>query len=325
MNSRDLARLSYVTPRSEDDPQEVQRILREDRAKAIGEYIQEETSLLPNAIVVNLNPQVRIERTSREDEVQIIFPSTDGKFANILDGQHRLAGFGYSGNIQFDLPVVALHNADQNLRGKVFADINSKQVKVTDTQLLSLYYQIRELPSEDMLTMEVVWQLANDEDSPLYHRVRMKDDDKGTWITNKHLKKCVAPHTESGGILASKTPAQQATILKEYLKGVKATWPQAYDDTRGHMLWGSMGTEAIFGVFAAVKHRCDLNSGKLYTEDTFAAALEPLRHCSIEIPGGGEVPLDWQRGKTGIGMLSNAPGKRLIRKQLLDILQQADE
>lgn len=326
MNSADLSRLCYVTPRSEDDPEEIQRILKPERAKAIGKYIQEETSLLPNAIVVNLTAEVKVENTSQPDQRLIVFPSTQGKFAYILDGQHRLAGFQHSEAIQFDLPVVALHNAPTDLRGKVFADINSKQIKVTDVHTLSLYYQIKELPRDEATTMDVVWQLAKgDEDSPLYDRVRMKDDDKGTWITNKHLKKCIAPHTESGGVLAGKTPAQQGTILKEFLKGVRATWPDAWSDTKSHMLGRSMGTEAMFGIFAAAKHRCDLNSGRQYTEATFAAALEPLQGCSIDIPGGGSVALDWRRGKEGIGMLSNAPGKLLIRKQLLDILQQADE
>ena len=145
----------------------------------------------------------------------------------------------------------------------------------------------------------------------------------GTWMTNKHLKNCIAPHAQSGGVLAGKAPAQQATLLKEYLMGIRGLWPDAYENFKDHMLWRAMGVETMMSLFAAAKHRCDLNWGREYTEETFTAALRPLEGCSIALPGGGEVPLDWTRGP--LGSLSNKVGKALIRKQLLDKLNQADE
>jgi len=172
--------------------------------------------------------------------------------------------------------------------------------------------------------MQVVWQLTSDEDSPLYQKVKVKDDDKGTWVTNKHLAACLAPHTESGGCLAGKTTAQQSTIIKEYLKAIRATWPAAFSDHRSHMLWRPMGLEIMLGVFDAAKHRCDLNSGKEYTEANFACALEPLVGEQVALPGGGAVALDWRRGEGALGALSNMPGRRLISKQLHDRLVQAD-
>ncbi len=93
MNSTQLARISYVTPRSKDDPEEIQRILSVPRAKEIGEYIKQTNSLLPNAIIVSLTSEVEVY-PSGTDGIRIIrFPDEGGKFAYILDGQHRLAGF----------------------------------------------------------------------------------------------------------------------------------------------------------------------------------------------------------------------------------------
>jgi len=153
--------------------------LNPKRATEIGEYIKEETSLLPNAIVLSLTSSVTISPTGKSREVVIQFPEGKGKYAYILDGQHRLAGFDHSNGIEFDLPVIALYDADEHLRGKVFADINNKQVKVTDVHLLSLYYQIRELPSEEAATMDVVHRLAKDSDSPLKGKIKLLDDDRG--------------------------------------------------------------------------------------------------------------------------------------------------
>jgi DGQHR domain-containing protein len=323
MNSQALRRLCYVTPRSRGNPEEVQRLLDPKRAKEIGQYIKEETSLLPNAIVLSLTPDVSISPTGNPNEVVIQFPTAEGKYAYILDGQHRLAGFDHSEGIEFDLPVVALYNADEHLRGKVFADINSKQVKVSDVHLLSLYYQIRELPSEESATMDVVQRLAKDIDSPLLNKIKLLDDDRGCWVTNKHIKMRLAPHTESGGVLYGKNAAAQAQIIKEFLKGVKKVWPEAWGNNRNYMLTRPMGLEIIFSIFSAVKHRCDLNEGRLYTADTFERQLAPLKDCYIEIPGSGKIHLTWERGP--FGPLSNKAGRVLIQKQLINYLRRADE
>jgi DGQHR domain-containing protein len=121
MRSSALKRLTYVTPRSKNDPEEIQRILSTTRARDIGKYIQEELSLFPNALVVSLEEDVVIVPTADPYEVTLEFPTTEGRYAYILDGQHRLAGFDYSGGVEFDLPVVALHGADEKLRAKIFA------------------------------------------------------------------------------------------------------------------------------------------------------------------------------------------------------------
>ncbi|MCA1680950.1 MAG: DGQHR domain-containing protein, partial [Actinobacteria bacterium] len=145
-----------MTPRSQDSPEEIQRILSKPRAREIGDYIKEELSLFPNAIVLSLDEEVEIQDTGDEDVVTITFPSNDGKHAYVLDGQHRLAGFEHSDGVHFDLPVVALWNADEALRAKIFADINSKQEQVSDVHLLGLYYQIKALPRDEAATVDVV-------------------------------------------------------------------------------------------------------------------------------------------------------------------------
>ncbi len=323
MNSKTLREICYVTPRSKGNPEEVQRLLNPKRAKEIGDYIKEDTSILPNAIVVSLTSDVVVTRTGSANQVLVQFPSSSGRYAYVLDGQHRLEGFNSSDGIEFDLPVVALHNADEHLRAKVFVDINSKQVKVTDVHLLSLYYQIRELPSDETATMDVVHRLATDSDSPLVNRIKLLDDDKGCWVTNKHMKQCLAPHTESGGTLYGKTASSQAHIVKEYLKGVARLWPDAWGNNKDFMLTKAMGIEIILSIFAPIKTRCDLNEGRQYSAEAFQRQLEPLLNCEISFPGGGQFPLTWESGP--LGALSNAAGRSLIQKQLTNFIRLVDE
>jgi hypothetical protein len=248
-----------------------------------------------------------------------------GKHAYILDGQHRLAGFKHSQGVEFDLPVVALHNADEALRAKVFADINSKQAQVSDVQLLGLYYQIKALPAEEAATVDVVDALAKDSDSPLKDRVKLLDDQKNTWVKNVALKRWLAPHTQSGGALSSKTPSEQARIFKEYFGGIAEIWPDAWGN-RKYALTKPFGIEIMCAAFRGAKARVDLNAGKQYTREQFAQQLSVLVDMEIHVPGtdaSSGLRLTWASGH--LGPLSNAAGRTLISRQIVDTLQQADE
>jgi DGQHR domain-containing protein len=323
MNSTRLRRICYVTPRSHDDPDEVQRILNPKRAKEIGEYIRQANSLLPNALVVNLSEDVTVEATGTDGVKILRFPQEEGKLAYILDGQHRLEGFKYSEGIEFDLPVVAIHNADDALRGKIFADINSKQVPVSDVQLLALYYQIKDLPEEETPVMDVIVRLNEDPDSPLRGRIRMMDTDKGTWIKNTALKQWLSPHLTPGGVLATKNAAEKAQIVKEYFRAIEHLWPTAWGELGKYNLCRPIGFEIVLSIFGVVKQRCDLNFGRQYTAEGFRSQMEPLLDAVIELPGGGKLVLDWQRGSMSI--LANRAARTLISRQLADKLRAADE
>ncbi len=323
MNSTRLRSICYVTPRSEEDPDEVQRILDPKRARVIGEYLQQSTALLPNAIVISLDDSVSIGETGNPATRTLRFPSDEGKLAYVLDGQHRLEGFKYSDGIEFDLPVIAVHNADDTMRGKIFADINSKQERVSDVHLLALYYQIKDLPVDDTAVMDVITKLADDPDSPLKDRIQMMTTEKGRWIKNTALKKWLAPHLTTGGVLASKTVAEKAVIFKQYFAALSAMWPQAWGDIKNHSLCKPIGFEIMIAVFGSVKHRCDLNAGRQHTQATFLSQLKPLASATIELPGGGSILLDWKSG--GLGMMSNSTMRVAVARRLRDLLTAADE
>ena len=62
MSSALLREITFVTPRSAENPDELQRVYSESRAKEIGAWIKEENSLLPNAIVVDFKDDVLVQR-----------------------------------------------------------------------------------------------------------------------------------------------------------------------------------------------------------------------------------------------------------------------
>lgn len=321
MNSKALSQVSYATVRSENDPKEIQRLLSKKRAKEIGQYIQQADSLMPTAIVINLRPEVKISPTGEPNEVAITFPD-DGaestkKYAYILDGQHRLEGFNHSGGLTFDLPVVAIYNASDATRAKIFVDINSKQVKVSKVHVHSLGYDFGTLDALDQVVAAVVERLNEDADSPLQGHVKVMEGQKGTWVDNFKLASWLKPLISSGGELHSLTTAQQAHVVKEYFKGIEQAWPGVWGSDK-YRLSRPLGIEIMLRIFPKVKHRCDLYRGFQYTAQNFAAELAPLRDFSVKLDGGVEVDLTWEVGS--MQYFSNQAMRGVLVNQMRDAL-----
>lgn len=326
MNSRLLREISYVVPRSKDNPVEIQRALDGSRVKDIGKYIREETSVLPNGIVVNLTNDVRVEEAGDGKEALLIFPEGGMtgfvKCAYVLDGQHRIEGFKFADGIEFDLPVVGIHDAPPAIMGKIFTDINSKQKPPSKVHLLAVRYQIGELEVEDSVAMDVVIHLNEDPDSPLQGKIKMRDDDKKTWVTNEGVKSWILPHVGNGGILFNKTPAQQCQILKNYLNACKQLWPEAWGST-DHILTKATGVEIMSSILREVIHRCNLNEGKQTSIAAFKGQMQVLKDNEVELLPDFKVPVDWR--SQNFGRFTNKGSKTHIRKLLVNILQAADD
>lgn len=328
MNSKLLKAISYVTPRSEDNPEELQRVCIEQRAKEIGNWLKEENSLLPNAIVIDLNESVKIEPTADTDIVTIVLTDQDGgsyenKIAYILDGQHRIRGFDFSDGIEFDLPVVALHNMSDDIRGKVFIDINSKQVKVDERLLLDLMFGTHNLPQDDERIYTVIKGLNTNSDSPLCNRIQMLPEQRDKWIKNTALFKQLKPHLSNGGVLYSKTSGQQITILTSYFNAFKETYSEAWENQKDYMLTKTQGFELMCGVFRELKNRCDLFEGQQYTKDAFNKQLASNlvgKTISLKLRDNQSIsiPLDWR--SANFGTFSTRQWMVEIRKEVVNLL-----
>lgn len=327
LGSEVLTHITYVTPRSHDDPNEIQRILRKRHTREIAQYVREANTLLPTAIVVSLEESVRVKTTGDSNVRVLEFPDESGKFAYVLDGQHRLRAFDEPNVPSVDLPVVALLTADEATRAKVFADINSKQEPITDVHILELYYQIKDLPADELALVDIVHTLNSADDSPLKGRVKILDSDKGTWVKNTILKRFVKRALVNSDIEFIPA-AQQAGILKEYLKAVAALWPAAWANNKEYSLSGSAGLEVMLGAFSAAKDRVDLNKGGQYTRENFLDQLAVLEDASITIDLSGEqkltVSLDWQKENMNV-LSSSQKGRDALITRIRHLLYIADQ
>lgn len=327
-NSELLGKITYVTPRSKDNPDELQRVYIEARAKDIGAWLQEETSLLPNSIVVDFKDEVKIEPTSDEDVVTISFPDPDdvpdGKIAYILDGQHRVKGFDYSGSVKFDLAVVAVHNLSASVRGKVFIDINSKQVKVNEQLLLDLKAELKHLTQDDGRVYEVIQGLNEHPQSPLRDKIQFLPEERNKSVKNTNLFKHLKPHIANGGTLFRKTTAEQTEILAAYFASFREVFADAWDDSKNYILSRNQGIELMCAVFREIKHLCDLHEGGGYSKQSFKNQVSVLKGKSLEMRMKDKppmvIPVDWSVDT--FGKMSNRAWMAEIRKDLVNILTQ---
>jgi DGQHR domain-containing protein len=326
MNSTLLNRIAYVTPRSEDNPDELQRVVNIPRAKEIGKWLQEESSLLPNAIVIDLKKDVEIQPSGVPEQVTILIPdpdeSDDCKIAYILDGQHRVKGFEYSDGIEFDLAVVAVHNVTEGVRAKLFIDINSKQVKVDERLLLDLMAGTRILASDDEKVYEVIKGLDQEPSSALNQKIQFLPEQRGKWIKNTNMLTHLKPHIGNGGVIYNKTTAQQIEIFNSYFNAFKEVFSEAWSDQKTSVLTKSMGFEIMSGIFREIKQRCDLYEGRQLNKTSFTRQISVLKDKSIKLKlkdnSTIEIPLNWT--SNSMGQFANKQWIREILKELINLL-----
>lgn len=326
INSALLNKIAYVTPRSEDNPDELQRVVNVPRAREIGKWLQDENSLLPNAIVIDLKQDVEIEPTGIQDQVTISIPNPDDtedcKIAYILDGQHRVKGFDYSDGIEFDLAVVAVHNVTESVRAKLFIDINSKQVKVDERLLLDLMAGTRILESDDERVYEVIKGLDEEPSSALHNKIQFLPEQKGKWIKNTNMLTLLKPHIGNGGVIYNKTTAQQIEIFNSYFNAFREVFEDSWNDQKTSVLTKSMGFEIIGGIFREIKQRCDLYEGRQLNKDSFTNQISHLKGKSITLrlkdKSTIEIPLNWT--SNSMGQFSNKQWIREIIKELINLL-----
>src|SRR5437773_4546711 len=325
INSALLDRIAYVTPRSEDHPDELQRVVNISRAKEIGKWLQDESSLLPNAIVIDLKKNVEIEPTGISDQVTISIPNPDDtddcKIAYILDGQHRVKGFEYSDGVEFDLAVVAVHDVTENVRAKLFIDINSKQVKVDERLLLDLMAGTGILASDDERVYEVIKGLDSEPSSALHHKIQFLPEQKGKWIKNTNMLAHLKPHIGNGGVIYNKTTAQQIEIFNSYFNAFKQVFGDAWNDQKTSVLTKSMGFEIMSGIFREIKQRCDLYEGRQLNRNSFTNQVSILKDKTITLKlkdnSTIEIPLNWT--SNSMGQFANRQWTREIIKEVINL------
>lgn len=184
-----LLKIGYVSRRASTKPEAYQRILNSDRIKSISEFIKSRESLLPNAIILAFDKEIKDDVTYDSQRFKLHFPRTYCS-AWIIDGQHRV--FGFLGSkfeeddhenpeYDFKLPVVVLKDIDEIMQNRTFVSINYNQKKIDPSLLCDLAISVRDLSNE--LTWPSLLVESLNKKDPLKEKVKISELDYGKPIS----------------------------------------------------------------------------------------------------------------------------------------------
>lgn len=347
LTAGDLLAISYILPRSRDDPDAIERALDPGRVDEISKFIVKPNSYLPGAILLTINSSkegiiswteddstalFKIERPKMmHDEIrrQVLaeIPGLDedseemaieierrlSKVATIIDGQHRLKGLQKAGQLEIVLPVIALKDADPKKAAKIFADINGEQRPVSANSILMIRYEIGAI--EDALeaqATQIARELNDRIDSPFKGKVRVYEEDTKTWIPAKTLKEALYPIIGVGA-LQGMSADQQTTCFVSFFQALKQQNSAAFDDKtrRDYILTQPRGIQSALGVFERVWRRCEV-----YEHGDFSPAAILRQIAPLQV-------MNWSKAK--YGQLKGAGGPILLRTKMLHLLPERDE
>lgn len=182
-----IARLTY----REDDESFFQRNTDMARVKKISEFIQEKilykNTLRDQSDVLALFPTSIILALGEKDDEEYYHLNGDtveieeGRFAYIVDGQHRYAGIkkfyeetglSYS-DFDIELPLIILLDHDLYEQATIFMDVNFKQRPVNKSFYYDIFGSLPGKRSKLQLSHYLVKYLNTTEKSPFYMLVKM--------------------------------------------------------------------------------------------------------------------------------------------------------
>jgi DGQHR domain-containing protein len=341
--------ISYVLPKSRDDPEAIERVLDNTRVEQISSFIGKADSYLPGAILINFDPdgdnlvefadkggesiiQIKLPDESKDEirkqirqevEAGTLEADTDAdvdleverrltKVAYVIDGQHRLKGLERAGKLQLILPVVALNKADLKKAAKIFADINGEQRPVPPNTILLIRYEIGDLPDLRAQATSVAHELNERADSPFHSKVKIYEQDTGTWLTAISLQRMLYPIVSTGP-LQNMTVNEQTVNFISFFNALKAQCPGAFDDEtrKQYILTQPRGIEAALGLFDRVWRRCQAYEGNSFDHDSI---LRQIKRLDV---------MNWKKEK--YGQLKGAGGVEFLIDQLLLLVPERDD
>jgi len=180
----------------------------------------------------------------------------------------------------------------------------------------------RILASDDERVYEVIKGLDQEVSSALHNKIQFLPEQKDKWIKNTNMLALLKPHIGNGGVIYSKTTAQQIEIFNSYFNAFKEVFASAWDDQKTSVLTKSMGFEIMSGIFREIKQRCDLYEGRQLNKDSFKRQISILNDKTIELKLKDNttiaIPLNWT--SNSMGQFANKQWIREIVKELINLL-----
>ena len=221
--------LKHTTPswRIKNPMKGFQRIVNEERAKQIARTVLDQNRAFPNAITLATNlKQVRLANNGSGKG--IVLPGRT-KFL-VVDGQHRLWAQKFSENDGKYACIVHLDKSEKEM-AELFLEINDNQRRVPSSLRWDLVRLVRPARDEAAVTAaDLVFELANREDSPFYISIDLTGERKDVSIKQGSL----APEIKTlvGRVKRKHNPTleEYASLLIRFFSAVRSLNPEGWGD-----------------------------------------------------------------------------------------------
>lgn len=303
----------------------IERPLSDERLKEIGRYVNNVDAAFPTSVLI----AVTSKDAHYDESSQTMTFSRAKNVAEILDGQHRIAGLRQFSGDFFQLPVTIFVDMDVEDRAMVFATVNLKQTRVSKSMAYNLYeYATSRSPQK---TAHDIAKLLNAKDgSPFEDKIKIlgvttegkdsetltqarfvedllalissgPDDDRDRLKRRRSLKK--ADHREAKRLVfrnmfIEELDAQIARVLWNYFSAVRKKWPRAWDASEtGLILNRTTGFSALMRLLRQIYVQLR-EADPVVSEAAFLHAIEPVSVRDDEF-----TPVNFNPGSSGQGAL----------------------
>lgn len=264
----DLFPFCFLTRRDEDPSQGFQRVLAEDRALDISRYLDNSNGSIPTNIV--LSAQESAELVYERKTKSIKFKRAPKAFL-VLDGQHRLFGYGLTKK-KHRVPVAIYEGLSRVTEASLFIDINTSQRGVPAALLLDIK-QVAQRESDTEREMRKLFdQLSTDSESPFNGYLSPHQSVSGK-ISRVTFNRGMHTLLENA-LLGRVSEGKRYVLIRNYFAAVTSNLAD-----KGLLLKASY-FEAFCATFGEVLALCHANHGN-YTLTTLREVLAPLSRIDI--------------------------------------------
>lgn len=188
-----LLKIGFVLHRTDTSKEafdSYQRMVKKPRITSINNYINN-GGYFPNNIILNIHSRKPLQfdlATSTDHdsmaEIGVLHLPKKYHSAFVIDGQHRLYGYGNTDwKSKNTIPVVAFENLPAKDQTEIFVDINHEQKSVPTNLLRTLMSEFnwgaeQQDVAIDALKTKLIHRLSNDDSSPLYKRIVTSEEKK---------------------------------------------------------------------------------------------------------------------------------------------------
>ncbi|AZZ46486.1 hypothetical protein C1896_17140 [Pseudomonadaceae bacterium SI-3] len=157
----------------------IQRPLSPSRVKEISQYTKTVDACFPTAVLLSVKAQcaefndengiLTLSPYKSDDDELPSIPITH--LANVIDGQHRIAGLHDYAGSDFEINVSIFVDIDVSTEAYIFSTVNLAQTKVNKSLVYDLY-ELATTRSPQKLCHEIAVALDKDEESPFFNRIK---------------------------------------------------------------------------------------------------------------------------------------------------------